>query len=162
MVDDLGALRERYDTDNGRRGRVALAALLLGVVVTPLSVLFAIPMFASGIPIAMLGAGILIGLGIRFVFMGWWLRRLFATRSGEVFELHTDGLVHSYRDERRVVRWADITQITGTIKDTILAVAFGPAGVRLRLAHGEPVLITGLTEGAEDLVAAVRKAVDQA
>lgn len=162
MGNELGALVKRYESDNGRRGRNALALLLLGLVGIPLGVVLAIPAYKSSIVGDDAVPSVVLGCGLGALLMGCWQGWLFLTRSGEAFELYVDGLVHAYRGERRVVRWEDVTDLTDNGKDTALGRAFGGnVGLRLKLAHGRPVLITGVVERAAHLAMAVREAIEK-
>ncbi len=161
MADELGALVARYESDNGRRGRMALVLLLLGLVGTPLSVVLAMPAYNNSAAGDDVVPSVLIGCAVGAVIMGSWLGWLFLTRSGETFELRVDGLVHAYRGKRRVARWEHIVRLTDTSKDTALARMFGgDVSLQLKLEHGKPIHITGIVDNAEHLAMAVREAVE--
>ncbi|PXY31408.1 hypothetical protein [Prauserella muralis] len=158
---DLGALAGRYETDNGRRGRHALVLLLLGLVVTPVSVILVLPAYGNSLVGDDVLPSVLLGCGGGLLLMGAWQGVLFLTRAGEAFELYEHGLVQVYGGKRRVARWDDVTGITDNGKDTALARALGGnVNVQVKLAQGRGVVITGLTEDAEHLALAVRRAVE--
>lgn len=163
MTAELGAWEKRYPVDNGRRGRIAIVCLLLGVVVTPLSLLLAGQAYDTQAPGDDFVPSLLAGVGIGLLGVGCGVGWLFRARAGEAFDLHAGGLVHSYKNHRRAVRWSDITEVTDLGKDTALARLLGAdVTVQLKLAQGRPITITALTAEATDLVAAVRRGVDQA
>lgn len=138
MGDELGARVMRYEVDIRRRRRLASVLLLLGLV------------------------GLVLGCGLGAVLLGCRQGRLALTRPGEAFELYVDGLVHTYRDTRRVVRWHDVTGLADHSKETALGRAFGGnVSLQLKPAHGGPVVITGLVEGAAHLATAVREAIEK-
>jgi hypothetical protein len=60
------------------------------------------------------------------------------------------------------VRWEDVTSLADHSKDTALGRAFGGnVSLQLKPAHGGPVVITGLVEGAAHLATAVREAIEK-
>ncbi|MGI5379758.1 hypothetical protein ACQEV2_36995 [Streptomyces sp. CA-251387] len=162
MGDELGTLVQRYESDNGRRGRNALTLLLPGFVGILLGVVLAIPAYKSSVTGDDFVPSVVLGCGFGAVLMGCWCAWLFLTRSDEAFELYVDGLVHAYRGKRRVVRWEDVADLVDNGKDTALGRAFGgDVNLRLKLAHGKPVVITGIVDRAAHLTMAVREAIEK-
>ncbi|MGW6733613.1 hypothetical protein [Streptomyces sp. NPDC055013] len=161
MGDELGALVMRYEIDNRRRRRHSLVLLLLGPVGLLLGVVSAMATYPNSNSGDDFVPSVVLGCGLGAVLVGCRLGWLSLTRAGEAFELYVDGLVHTYRDKRRVVRWEDVTNLTDHSKDTALGRAFGGnVSLQLKLAHGRPVLINGLVEGAAHLTMAVREAIE--
>lgn len=132
----------------------------LGVLVTPVMGMLALKAYASSVTGVDVVPSVLLGCGIGLLLMGGWRGWLFLSRSGEAFELYEGGLVHSYRDTRRVVRWDDVTGLNDYSKDTALARVFGgDVSIRLKLRQGKPVHINGIVERAEHLTMKIREAV---
>ncbi|WP_249124944.1 hypothetical protein [Saccharopolyspora erythraea] len=157
----LGALVDRFAVDGVRRGRIAATLLLLGLVTTVLFVVLAIPTYANSVTGDDVVPSVGLGAGVGLLLLGGWQGWLSLARRGESFQLHEGGLVHSYRGrEVRAVRWDDIADITDHAKDTALArLLGGDVNCRIKPTEGKAVVITGLVDGAEYLVAAVRRAV---
>lgn len=164
MGDELGTLVERYEVNNGRRGRNAAVFLLCGLISSPLAVMLAIPAFESSTVGDDLVPSVLLGCCFGLVLMGCWFGWLFLSRPGETFELYEHGVVHAKRrarGERRAVRWADVTELTDFSKNHALARAFGgDVSLRIRHSGGKPIQINGLVNGAEQLTMTIRAAVD--
>ncbi len=148
---ELGAYVERYDTNNRRRGLVALAAAVVGLFVATFgAVTFLIvdagPNGAGGnatIP------GLVVGCGLGLVVLGFWRGWQFAVRRGEVFTLYEGGFVHTFGGTTTVVPWQAIASVTNGGKNSFFARTFGnDVNCVVKLADGRNVTVTGFTEGA--------------
>lgn len=154
----LGRFVSNHPTDNGRRGKVALVALVIGLAAT-----------AAGIPVAIAAfkenegtqlAGVVLGLGL----LGLWagvssgLRTL--QRHGEQFQLREGGLVYRRTGETRLIRWADIRKVTERGQDNAISRAAGwDVHCVLRIKGGRKLLLSGFTEDAAGLAYTIQRAV---
>jgi hypothetical protein len=166
---ELGAFVGRFETDNMRRGLVALAGLLLGVVITGLGIVFyAIVDEAAGkmpsggasdpllLPCAVFGVGL--GLLLAGGLFGWQ----FASRRGEVFMLYEGGLVREYAGRTRIIEWDEIAKADNNknVKDNAFSRALGgDVSCLIKLKDGGKVVITGFTANAANLAKTVEIAV---
>jgi hypothetical protein len=156
----LGEVIRRYETNNGRRGRLAVIAVLTGISIGGLGVVMLIivddsPQIAAGaIP------SVIIGIGLGLLLVGIWLGWLFLTRSGEAFTVHEGGLVHAYAERSRAITWGEIAEVVDQGKDTVPArVLGGDVSCRIKLNNGgRALVITGHTRDAGHLVETVRQA----
>ncbi|EQD84308.1 hypothetical protein A8924_4759 [Saccharopolyspora erythraea NRRL 2338] len=158
----LGALVDRFAVDGARRVRIAAVLLVVGLVTTVLFVVLAIPAYANSVTGDDVVPSVGLGAGVGLLLLGGWQGWLSLARRGESFQLHEGGLVHSYSGrEVRAVRWDDVADITDHAKDTALArLLGGDVNCRIKPTGGKAVVITGLVDGAEHLVSAVRRAVE--
>lgn len=158
----LGALIERYETDNHRRRSTAIAAIVVGLLVACLGVLLALPLWLGDrevTPGAQAVPALVIGAGLGGLLMGIVQGRRSLGRDGEVFALHENGLVHSYPGHTHAIRWEDVVKVTDSGRDTALARAFGSdVNCSIRVNDGTRVVITGFTDYADRLAEAVEEA----
>ncbi|HEX6353059.1 hypothetical protein [Actinophytocola sp.] len=163
---ELGPVRGTYPTDNRRRGWIATILLLVGVPVTALAVVFWVAVEdmsgktpqTGGDPLLLPSA--VVGLGVGLLLMGVWTGIWYLTHRGEVFELRDNGVRYSRSGRAQSITWADIDRVSiRPGKDTALARwVGGDVNCTIHLAGGGKVTITGLTEGAGELVEHVETA----
>ncbi|SFC16385.1 hypothetical protein [Streptomyces aidingensis] len=162
----LGALVGRYETDNRRRGTVALIALLVGLAATAVTVPVVIETFDSAGAQGGTGSGRLAGLLGGVALLGLWggISRgsQYLRLHGEVFHLREGGLVHRRTGETRVIPWSQIRGVRDRGQSNFVSRPLGwDVHCTIRVRGGRRLLITGFTPGAERLVAAVDAAARQ-
>jgi hypothetical protein len=159
---EVGALIRTHRVDTARRARLAagvfaagLAALVCGNFLVALGRRGGRDDTYDIVPWAILGCAL--GLLLVGGLLGWRSLR----RRGEAIELHTGGVVHTWRHHSRTVAWTDMGTITDQGSDRGLAPALGgEVNCRIEVAGGKPLAFTALTEDAADLLAAIRRAVE--
>ncbi|MEG3627628.1 hypothetical protein [Streptomyces poriticola] len=155
----LGAFIRNHPTDNGRRGRVAVVALVAGVVLAAVAVPVTVAVFAgegTGTGLAgLLWGGAFIGL---YGGISSGLRSL--QRHGEVFVLRESGLVHRRTGETRVLPWTEVRSVVERGQNHALGRLMGwDVHLVIRIRGGGRLLLTGYTEDAARLSAVIRAAV---
>ncbi|MET9859666.1 hypothetical protein ABZY93_10145 [Streptomyces smyrnaeus] len=155
----LGAFIRNHPTDNGRRGRVSIVALLVGLVFAVIAFPVTIAVFSedgSGAPVAgLLWGGALVGL---YGGVSSGLRTL--RRHGEVFVLREDGLVYRRTGETLVLPWTAVRRVVERGQDHALGRLMGwDVHLVIRLRDGGRLLLTGYTKDAARLSAEIRAAV---
>jgi hypothetical protein len=157
----LGKFVARYETDDGRRGRVAAASLLIGLVGAGVSVPVLIAVFARGERVYLV-AGLLLGVGLVGLWWGFSCGRRYLMTSGEVFRVRTGGLAYEHAGRFRVIPWDAIKTVSERGQGHWLAEMAGwdvYSVVRIKGGDGRKggrLLITGLTPDAATLVATIR------
>jgi hypothetical protein len=158
MVTELGALVGTYPTNYRRRGTLAMILLFAGVAVTaPATVLLVVTADRAGkvatagdpllLPILLLSFGVaMLLLGV--VVGGWAL-----LSRGEVFRVHEFGLVHDRAGTSRTIPWGEVESVfVGPVRNTAVSrFAGGSFHCKVKVIAGRNVLITGLTQNAEEL-----------
>ncbi|MFH8371751.1 hypothetical protein [Streptomyces sp. NPDC018031] len=155
----LGAFIRNHPTDNARRGRVAISALLVGLVFAAVAVPVTIAVFSEdgdGAPFAgLLWGGALIGL---YGGVSSGLRTL--RRHGEVFVLREGGLVYRRTGETRVLPWTAIRGVVERGQGHALGRLMGwDVHLVIRLREGGRLLLTGYTEDAARLSSQIQTTV---
>ncbi|MZD03909.1 hypothetical protein GTW43_02265 [Streptomyces sp. SID5785] len=154
----LGTFISAHPTDNGRRGRVAVTVLLIGLALTAAAVPVTVTVFSDGEDAAtlagLLWGGALIGL---YGGMSNGLRTL--QRHGETFVLREDGLAYRRTGETRVLPWSEIRSVAERGQDNALGRLMGwDTRTVIRPRTGRRLLLTGYTEDAAALSARIRAA----
>ncbi|MGW2179361.1 hypothetical protein ACWCXX_14950 [Streptomyces sp. NPDC001732] len=155
----LGAFIRNHPTDNTRRGRIAIGALLVGLAFLAVAVPVTIAVFSSNGDGAQF-AGLLWGGALLGVYGGIsnGLRTL--QRHGEVFVLREEGLVYRRTGETRVLPWTAIRSLTERGQNHALGRLMGwDVHLIIRLREGGRLVLTGYTEDAPRLSAQIRAAV---
>lgn len=159
---ELGATVDRYVTDNNRRGRTALVALLIGVVATGVSVPLVIAQIEGLVRLAGGLTGLLCSAGVVGLWLGITRGFGYFDRRGETFTLCEGGLVHDYAGKTRVIAWDEIAEAEDCGTDSTLNRALGrDVYCPIKLKGGGKVIITGLTQDALLLADAVEQAVHE-
>ncbi|WP_086820830.1 hypothetical protein [Allokutzneria sp. NRRL B-24872] len=145
---ELGARVTRYETDGAGRRKRALVLLSIGVVcLVGCALPFPIP-FAAAIA------------ALPCLWAGWTHARLAVRHPGEVFLLHEGGLVHEHSGQAHVHRWHQFSTAANPASSNALSRLLGlDVHLRITLVGGGEIVVTGLTPGAEQLAAAVLRAV---
>ncbi|GCD97902.1 DnaJ C-terminal domain-containing protein [Embleya hyalina] len=156
---ELGAFIRNHPTDNARRGRVAVVALLVGLTLAAVAVPSTISVFTED-P----GAAQFVGLLWGGALIGLWggisggLRTV--RRHDEVFVLREGGLVCRWTGGLRVLPWTAIRCVADHGQRHILARAMGwDVHLVLRLRGGGRLVLTGYTQDADRLAARIEAAV---
>ncbi|UED85858.1 hypothetical protein [Streptomyces profundus] len=156
----LGAVREEFRTDSGKRAVVGWSALALGAV----AVAVGVPLLLGQADEAREGfgptliPGLLLGVGLAGLVVGGVRVWQAVSRPGESFALREHGLVHHHAEERTAVFWEDVARVRDQR-------ARGPellgsdVHCRIDARDGGSMLITGYTEEARRLADAVAEAV---
>ncbi|WP_343241825.1 PH domain-containing protein [Streptomyces sp. SID13588] len=155
----LGTFIRNHPTDNARRGRVAIGALLVGLVFAAVAIPVTIALFSEGGDGAqfagLLWGGAFIGL---YGGVSSGLRTL--GRHGEVFVLREDGLVYRRTGETRVLPWTAVRGVVERGQDHALGRLMGwDVHLVIRLRDGGRLLLTGYTQDAARLTAEIQTAV---
>lgn len=164
--DELGPVRGTYPTNNRRRGSVAAILLSVGVPLTALAVVFWVIIEDASGKTPQTGGDpllfptVVVGLGVGMLFMGAWAGIWYLTHRGEVFEVHDNGLRYSRAGRTKNIPWTDVDRVSiRDGKDTALARwVGGDVSCTIYLSGGGKLTITGLTEGARQLVRHVETA----
>lgn len=143
----MGKLLSKHTTDNRRRGRIALRALLGGTVATGAG---AVTLVASG-PVYLAAPLIVVGLVAleRGITYGLRYRRL----GGEVFAVRERGLVYRRAGMMTAVPWQQIDDVAVPPGGSALLRPFGhEAACRVRLARGDVLRVSRFTSDGPSLV----------
>ncbi|MFI5979454.1 hypothetical protein ACIBEA_01115 [Streptomyces sp. NPDC051555] len=120
----LGTFIRNHPTDNARRGRVAIGALLVGLIFAAVAIPVTVALFSEGGDgaqvVGLLWGGALIGL---YGGVSGGLRAL--GRHGEVFVLRKDGLVYRRAGETRVLPWTAVRSVVERGQDHALGRLMG-------------------------------------
>jgi hypothetical protein len=163
----LGKLVGRYPTDNGRRGRVALWALVVGVPVTAVGVPMMISAFEN-VPDDQVRrpgylAGLVLGVGLVGLWVGLTAGLAYLRRHGEEFMVREGGLVYRRTGLTRAVPWEAIASVKNSGEPFALWRVMGrdvQCRIRLRRGQGGSLRVTGFTQDAKALVDTVSREVD--
>ena len=151
-----GGAPEEYRTDNGALAVVGWVVLGAGAV----AVAVGLPVLLGGTgqPRGAFGPtllpGLLLGLGLAGLSLGGARLWRALTRHEESFALRDDGLLHRVGGEIRRVRWGDVVRVSDVR-------GRGPGWLgldthlRIRLASGGGLLVTGYTADARRLAEAI-------
>ncbi|MGD9486055.1 hypothetical protein WDH52_22885 [Streptomyces sp. TRM70308] len=158
----LGAFIRNHPTDNSRRGRIAIVALLIGLTCAAVAVPVTAAVFSEdgdGTQLAgLLWGGALIGL---YGGISSGLRTL--QRHGEVFVLREDGLVYRRTGETRTLPWTGIGSVVQRGQNHALARLMGwNVHLVIRPRTGARLLLTGYTENAARLATEIETFVSAA
>ncbi|MCM2388110.1 hypothetical protein [Streptomyces albipurpureus] len=155
----LGSFIRNHPTDNDRRWRAAVGAVLVGLVLSGVSVPVTVDVFSGDGGSAQV-AGLLWGGALIGLFGGGTGVMRTLKRHGEVFVLREGGLVHRWLGGTRVVPWTAIHRVVERGQDHALGRLMGwDVHLVIRLQHGGRLLLTGYTEDAARLSAEIRAAV---
>jgi hypothetical protein len=155
----LGRFVRNYPTDNGRRGKVALLALIIGLAGTAAGIPLTIAVFDDGGGSSQ-AAGLALGVGLVGLWAGITSGLRTLRRHGEIFQLREGGLLYRRTGETRMIRWEDIRKINDRGQNNAVSRAAGwNVHCVLRVTDGRSLLITGFTEDAAELAHAVQRAV---
>ncbi|MGP4014345.1 hypothetical protein [Saccharopolyspora sp. 5N708] len=164
-VQELGAMIERFETDNRRRRRISMVAVPLGAVAACLGVLMLLALDESASGGTRIFPSLVCGLGLGAFGVGCWQGWLSFTRPDEVFTLYEGGLVHSYAEKSWAIGWHEITKVTDNGRDNALHRALG-GDISYYIKFRAPVggrrgmSITSLTRDADWLGETVRQAAE--
>lgn len=166
---ELGAVLRLYPTDNGRRARNALVALVIGAACLTL---FGTLFFISGGPalVNVAAAGLAVGVPALCLWRGIVDGVRCYTRRGESFSVHEGGIVHRFANHTRVIGWSQFRSVVIDGKDNVASRGLGhdtwfsralgrDVHCRVQLADGTRFRITGFTRWAQDLADALSAAV---
>ncbi|MGW2848462.1 hypothetical protein [Streptomyces sp. NPDC001274] len=155
----LGAFIRNHTTDNGRRGRIAVVALLLGLVALGIAIPVTFAVFdqnGTGTEVA----GLLWGAALIGVYGGVSSGLRTLRRHGEIFVLREQGLVYKRTGETRVLPWTEILGAVDRGQNHALGRFMGwDVHLVIRPWEGGRLLLTGYTEDAARLSGEIRAAV---
>jgi hypothetical protein len=159
---ELGGVVRLYRPDGTRIGRLAVIALLTGAAAAAI----AIPWLEKAVSEADglwpgIGGGVFLTVSAIAFCVGVPGGLRFLNRRNDVIKVREGGLVFLRGDKVRPVAWADITRLADLGSDSSLAALLG-RDVRCRIelkGQGRPLVITGFTRNASDLVRTVEQAV---
>lgn len=157
----LGTVVQRYETDDGKRGRTALVALLIGLAALAVGIPVTISSFEQVATGSVTASGLVLGLALVCLWAGVSNGLRWANQHGEVFTVREGGLTHYRAGRTRHIPWEDIATVKDQGQDNFLSRSLG-WGVHCHVKvkdGGRRLLISGFTQDAEDLVATVTQAV---
>jgi hypothetical protein len=154
----LGQFVQNYPTDNGRRTKVAVIALLIGLAGTAAGIPLAVSAFNDGE--SGRASGLVLGIGLVGLWAGISNGLRVLRRHGEVYQLREGGLVYQRTGETRLIRWEDIRKVTERGEDNAISRAAGwDVHCVLRIKGGRKLLLSGFTEDAAGLAYTIQRAV---
>ncbi|MER0429837.1 hypothetical protein [Streptomyces microflavus] len=155
----LGTFIRNHPTDNARRGRVAIGALLVGLVFSAVAIPVTVTLFSEGGDGAQF-AGLLWGAALIGLYGGVSSGLRTLRRHDEVFVLRKDGLVYRRTGETRVLPWTEVRSVVERGQDHALGRLMGwDVHLVIRPRGGGRLLLTGYTEDAVRLTAEIQAAV---
>ncbi|MCP9949129.1 MULTISPECIES: PH domain-containing protein [Actinomadura] len=161
----LGKFVRRFETDDARRGKVAVVSTLIGLAGVGLSAPVLVAVFTRG-ETAYTIAGLLLGFSLVGLWWGFSCGRRYLMTPGEVFRVRVGGLAYEHAGRFRVIPWDRIRSVSERGQRHWVGEMLGwdvYSVVKIKGGDGHKggrLLITGFTSDADVLVALIRHALE--